>query len=344
MLEWASGDRASVAQWDYGVAENVAYHKIFKQTPAVFSEARDQAEWGNWYFATDASDSLTYQSGSDVNVREAFARDGRLKNEKDPNFRPINQDWPVFGYAVNLGDVGSETKSALFSLGVCQEEPLQFASAEGYGPIQALWKDFFPDDLAALTFFHKDFGTAQKDMGAFDQKVADDSIKAGGENYLTMTSLATRQAMGATQLVGKQDNPLLFMKEISSNGNMQTVDVVFPLHPILLYENPQLLRMLLEPHFEIQESGQYPNKYAMHDIGSHYPNATGHPDGQDEPMPVEECGNMLIMVLAYAQRADDNEYLDRHYGILKQWNEFLITEALLPADQLSTDDFAGKLV
>jgi len=36
----------------------------------------------------------------------------------------------------------------------------------------------------------------------------------------------------------------------------------------------------------------------MHDLGSSFPNATGHPDGRDEYMPVEECGNMLIMGLA----------------------------------------------
>jgi hypothetical protein len=72
------------------------------------------------------------------------------------------------------------------------------------------------------------------------------------------------------------------MKEISSNGNTQTVDVVFPLHPVLLYFNPGLLKLLLDPLFENQESGHYPNKYAMHDLGAHYPNATGHPDGNDE--------------------------------------------------------------
>lgn len=339
-----SGDGASVAQWDYGVAENVAYYKVFKQTPALFSEQRDQAEWGNWYFATDNVDSLTYQSGSDLDVRAAFTRDGKLGDIKDPNFRAINEDWPTFGFAVSFAQVGLEVVGTLFSIGLCQEEAVQFASANGYGPVPSLWKSFFTDDLAALTFFHKDFGTAETDMAAFDQKIADDSIAAAGENYLTLTSLATRQAFAATQLVGTEAKPYMFMKEISSNGNVQTVDVVFPLHPIVLYSNPMLLKILLDPHFEIQESGQYPNKSAMHDIGARYPNATGHPDGQDEPMPVEECGNMLIMVLAYAQRANDNDYLSEHYDILKQWNEFLITKALLPEEQLSTDDFAGPLV
>jgi hypothetical protein len=134
------------------------------------------------------------------------------------------------------------------------------------------------------------------------------------------------------------------LKEISSDGNVQTVDVIFPFHPILLYTNPNLLKLMLDPLFENQESDQYPNMYSMHDLGSSYPNGTGHPDGHDEPQPLEECGNMLIMTLAYYQHTADVSYLFKHYGILKQWTQYLIEEALIPADQISTDDFAGSLV
>jgi hypothetical protein len=52
---------------------------------------------------------------------------------------------------------------------------------------------------------------------------------------------------------------------------------------------------------------------------------------------------MIIMTLAYAQRTNDNAFLSAHYDILRQWNEYLIEEALIPADQISTDDFAGSL-
>ena len=38
-----------------------------------------------------------------------------------------------------------------------------------------------------------------------------------------------------------------FLKEISTNGDMQTMDVVFPASPMLLYTNPELLRLLLVP-------------------------------------------------------------------------------------------------
>lgn len=58
---------------------------------------------------------------------------------------------------------------------------------------------------------------------------------------------------------------------------------------------------MLEPTIEHTLSGQYPNKYAMHDLGSNFPNATGHPDGNDEYIPVEECGNILMMGLALVQ-------------------------------------------
>ena len=161
---------------------------------------------------------------------------------------------------------------------------------------------------------------------------------------MKLTTLAYRQAFGATQLGGTLDKYWLFLKEISSNGNFQTVDVIYPFHPVLLYTNPDLVKLLLDPLFENQESGQYPNTYAMHDLGTHYPNATGHSDGKDEEMPLEECGNMLIMTLAYAQRTGNNEYLSAHYDKLKQWVGYLVAEALIPAEQLSTDDFAGHLM
>lgn len=52
---------------------------------------------------------------------------------------------------------------------------------------------------------------------------------------------------------------------------------------------------------------------------------------------------IVIMSLAYAQRTDDNAWLASHYTLLNQWVGYLIQEALIPANQISTDDFAGSL-
>ncbi|EAU30850.1 hypothetical protein ATEG_08718 [Aspergillus terreus NIH2624] len=343
--EWASGNRNAIAQWDYGVTNGgVAYHKVWRQTPLLFSENSDQAEWGDWYWATDNRDGLTFQSGADVDVRGAFAKTGALPNTKDFNFRAIQNNWPVFGFAQNLGSV-SESASTLFTIGLAQDQAVQYnGTANGLTSMAPLWKDFFSTALDALDFFHHDYEESESICTDLDQRIATDSLKAAGQNYLTITSLTVRQAFGAVQLCGTSGNEYLFLKEISSNGNMNTVDVIFPAYPIFLYTNPQLLTFLLKPHFEIQEGGLYPNKYSMHDIGSHFPNATGHGDGKDEEMPLEECGNMIIMALAYHHVADDaGAYIQQHYQILNQWASYLIQYALYPAEQLSTDDFAGRM-
>lgn len=56
--------------------------------------------------------------------------------------------------------------------------------------------------------------------------------------------------------------------------------------PFLLYADPKLLKFLLEPLLQNQESGFYPNSWASHDLGNRWPNATGHMDGGDTYMPV----------------------------------------------------------
>jgi hypothetical protein len=69
---------------------------------------------------------------------------------------------------------------------------------------------------------------------------------------------------------------------------------------------------------------------------------------------------MLIMALGFARATKDKSQLIRYVcyllstllsrrlteyqkKLLEQWTEFLITDSLIPAHQLSTDDFAGTL-
>ncbi|KAL8691886.1 MAG: hypothetical protein Q9218_002991 [Villophora microphyllina] len=175
--------------------------------------------------------------------------------------------------------------------------------------------------------------------------------------YYSIVALSTRQIMGAyvfaippsssgscSNSTSNATEPLMFQKEISSDGNVNTVDVMYPAMPFFLYANPDLLRYNLEPLYQNQEGGFYPNEYSMHDLGSHYPNATGHVEGDDEYMPVEESGNMILMSYAYYKFTSDAAYLQAHYPKLQQYATYLIEFSLTPGLQLSTDDFAGQLV
>jgi hypothetical protein len=150
--EWVAGDHASVAQWDYDTtSDNLVYHKVWRQTQLEFSESFDQADWGYWYWTTKNVEDLTYQSGADRDVRGAFENNGKLGNTKDTNFRPINQDYPVFGFSRDLGSVTSSV-STLYTIGLTQEQAIQFDGRSGLVPLSSLWTSYFSSETDAVSF------------------------------------------------------------------------------------------------------------------------------------------------------------------------------------------------
>ncbi|EED14629.1 conserved hypothetical protein [Talaromyces stipitatus ATCC 10500] len=321
--EWVSGDSSQYAQWDYNTTDNnVAYHQIFRQNQEAWSEISDQTEFGNWHWATSTTNGYTYRSGEDTPVWGQFVNHGALVNTKDANYRPINSQWPVFAHSHDVGSVGTTPVSRLFSISLCHDNPIQYTTSSGVVEQTAYYRNFFDSQIDAVSFFHNDFPTAYEMSTTLDAKLQDDSVNANGENYAVLTTLGLRQAFGGLQWTGTEDEPLVWIKEISSDGNMNTVDIPYPAHPAFIYTNATILKLLMEPLFQNQEAGLYPNTYAMHDIGSHYPNATGYRKGNNEAMPVEESGNMIIMALMY-------------YA--------LVSDSLIPANQASTDDFEGPL-
>lgn len=214
------------------------------------------------------------------------------------------EEEPVFAFAKSFHLNSSSSSSSptsdsiLFTIAHIQDPVVQFASARGLTFMRPLWASWFSSVTSLLQFHYMDFHNAVELAGNYSAQLAKDAFNSGSNEYVDIVALTARQVMGATSFSGTPDNPILFIKEISSNGNAQTIDVMFPSFPFFLYTNPRWLAYMLEPLLEHTLSGQYPNKYAMHDLGAHFPNETGHPDGNDEYMPVEECGNILIMGLA----------------------------------------------
>jgi hypothetical protein len=64
----------------------------------------------------------------------------------------------------------------------------------------------------------------------FDKQLISEMTSVGGPEYATMGALAYRQALGGMKLVwnDKTNSPWYFLKEISSDGDLSTVDVIFP--------------------------------------------------------------------------------------------------------------------
>ncbi|CCF48728.1 hypothetical protein NDA11_007682 [Ustilago hordei] len=336
---------------------------VTRKRPQVYTEYRQRAEWGNATYAARNHTGLSSRNNNNVVVHTEFIDRGKLSFDHGPVGGPDNS----FAFAIDF-DAKHAEKEALFVVGHMRTPYVNYIRAKYPGSNSTksyqedrygYWQTKFGDKLEdAVAFFMNDFESALEKAKAFDKQVLDDSRAAvgGGEvgdKYAAITQLSLRQAFATFEITVSKDSKgkyntsdtLLFLKEISSNGDMSTVDVIFPLFPLLSYTNPDLLRDLMLPIFEYTESGMYPNKWCVHDLGT-YPNASGYNDGNDEPMQVEESGNMIWMTLHWAQLVGKDKavpFLTQHYDIMKQWSEFLVEDSLIPAEQLSTDDFAGTL-
>jgi hypothetical protein len=307
------------------------------------TEVGDRAQWGTIVWATPQVPGLTYQSGSSADVRAQFVDQGALTNTNDTSYTSINGDgFPCFGFACSLGSIGTQAQTRQFSLGQVRTPLVSFLGA----PLQPLWTQYFSGWQQMLAFFHGDIAGTRRRASALDARVSADARKVGGTDYEGLCVLSLRQAYGGTELaIGPDSSPWAFLKEISSDGDTNTVDVIYPGSPVWIYLDPQYLSLLLKPIFAYAASGKFTEQYSPHDLGP-YPNASGYAPGKEEAMPVEESGNMIIMTAAYAQAAPgaaSMAYLNANYALLKQWANYLVSNLPDPGFQNQTDDFAGLI-
>jgi hypothetical protein len=226
------------------------------------------------------------------------------------------------------------------------------------------------DDLFSIEYFHRKLRPYwhRKGMGAagmletaarefpqleaeckrFDAELTAGLVRAGGSKYAALAILAFRQTLAAHKLAADVDGtPLHFSKENFSNGCIGTVDVIYPASPFFLLLNPDLLKAQLRPVLHYAQSGRWPWPYAPHDLGQ-YPLANGQVYGGGEvsearQMPVEESGNMLIMMGALAHIDGNAGFSKPYWPLLTKWAGYLREKGMDPENQLSTDDFAGHL-
>ena len=220
-------------------------------------------------------------------------------------------------------------------------------SIEYFGEkLKSVWNKDGKTIETAISEAFGDYEQLAEKAVELDDKLLLDSVKAGGEKYSDMLRLAFRQAIAAHKAVLDKDGELLFIsKECFSNGCAATVDVSYPSIPMFLIYNPELVLGMMRPIFRFAESDAWEFDFAPHDVGT-YPLVNGQVYGGnalDYQMPVEECGNMLVMTAAYSVASGDFSYAEKHFDTLVNWTRYLTDNGADPANQLCTDDFAGHL-
>ena len=186
-----------------------------------------------------------------------------------------------------------------------------------------------------------------KSLNKFADRVFIDAVRAGGEKYAEMLELAYRQVIAAHKLVLDKDGKVLFIsKECFSNGCAATVDVSYPSIPLFLLYNTELVKGMMRPIFKYAAGDVWCFDFAPHDVGQ-YPLLNGqvYSNGIDpkHQMPIEECGNMLVMAAAVCIAERDPSFVVEHMDQLKKWADYLVANGVDPDNQLCTDDFAGHL-
>lgn len=170
-----------------------------------------------------------------------------------------------------------------------------------------------------------------------------------GPEYAAVGALAYRQSIAAHKLVSVEGKLMFLSKENFSNGCMATLDVTYPSIPLFLCLNPELVKGMMRPLFAYARTAEWNLPYAPHDCGQ-YPLCNGQVYGvhkgvvdENEQMPVEECGNAILVVAAVVRADGDRRFAEENRDLLEKWADYLTEYGYNPGNQLCTDDFAGHL-
>lgn len=241
------------------------------------------------------------------------------------------------------------------------------------------WRKKHASIIDAITCAHKEHDSLLVLVNQKDTELLEAADKSGGLELQKIITASYRQSIAAHKACEDPNGNLLFIsKENFSNGCAATVDVTYPSVPLFLLENPELVLGMIRPILKNAKMPFWIFDFAPHDAGR-YPHVTGNVYGMadqfsngprkdlcivhnketyppyhfysndpsifdiNRQMPVEECGNMLIVVYLAAKLLDNKTIIKENYDNFEKWVQYLVKHGKNPGNQLCTDDFAGHL-
>lgn len=293
-------------------------------------------DWGYAYMAAAGAKAAT---GASDTLLKGFVESGTLPEKDDDHMpRAVNDNQPAMAFVFDVGNVGNDPASRHLMVAYDEVQSIKYFGKR----LVRYWRrdGATPSDL--LQAAERDYASLVKRCEKFDKDLVADLTKVGGARYAQIAALSYRQAIAGCGLAADANKqPLLFTKENTSNGDIATVDVIYPMDPIFIALSPTLAKASLVSVLDYAASAHWKFPNAPHDLGT-YPVVMGRDDG-GEGMPVEESGNMILLCDAIAKAEGSPEFVDKWWPQLTQWAKYLEQYGLDPENQLCTDDFMGHL-
>ena len=300
-------------------------------------------DWGYFHLgipkSEDASTALVPNSAG------WFAEKGDLPVSDSMGMPlPANRDSSHLAAVLNIGLVNAQPVARHVLVSYTEGFAIQYLERN----LRPYWQRDGMTVEQMLEAAEGQYSALEQRADAFDKELTADLTRVGGEHYASFAILAYRQTLAAHKLVADLNgDPMLFAKENFSNGCIGTVDVLYPSAPFFLFFQPKLLEAQLLPVLEYSALARWRFPFAPHDLGQ-YPLANGQVYGggektEEDQMPVEESGNMLILLDALTRAEGDTHLAERFWPQLTRWAQYLKDKGLDPENQLTTDDFAGHV-
>jgi hypothetical protein len=232
---------------------------------------RGDVERNNWGYAhlISGNTSITtgYQAPGD-DLRQAFANHQSMPSDDTRKPRHADDQPPTSAFIINLGQVSSRPISS-YVIFLYDDVYSMSYFADWQIPY---WRAELNNDVTLL--IHESVSNYESNMADItdnNQLLIRMLTEAGGDEYSLLGSLVTRQVTGALTRTwsNQQNRSQVFLKEISSGGGINTVDLIFPSSPFFLWLHPDVLRDLLIPvlaYANNDTNDAYNLPWAPHDL------------------------------------------------------------------------------
>lgn len=341
--ELAVNETKQEVGWADESAGDLAVLRIGSTAQPVLIRAGDdiRIDWG-WLYVAAPKTAVASASVSGRGAAQRAFADGSPAPAAPA--MPAGADAVSAAVVLDLGRVGAKSASRWLMLAYDDLHSIQYMKNN----LRPYWRRAGWEAADLLKASANGYEALAKRCEAFDAELMADLTQAGGAKYAEICALAYRQCFAAGKFVADANGqPISFCKENHSNGCIATSDVFYPMAPQFLLFGPSVAKSFLVPFMNYAASERWKFPFAPHDLGQ-YPHANGQRYGggertEENQMPVEESGNLLILMAAVAQMEGHAAFAGLYWPQLERWAAYLKEKGFDPENQLCTDDFAGHL-